>query len=322
MPDGESDDEAFPPMSLATRCTACGTVFRVVQDQLKVSDGWVRCGRCDAVFNAGEGLFDLEREAPPPWSPTQPPGEPPAGADDDAYAGRGAPERFAPAPGDVDAAATPAVPHDFVSAALARHADELAGRSAPLGSPHEPAVDDRSAWAPEHAAIGLGEPARTFRPSSAGGRTTAWLATAAALLAVLLGAQIVAQSSEVAAARWPGLQPVLARWCAVAGCSVAAPRRIEEIVVESSALAPVIGTDALKLGLSLRNRANHAVALPSVDLSLTDSGGRLIARRTLAPADFRATAVALPPGTEVPFQALIAAGTAAVTGYTVEIFYP
>ena len=51
-------------MSLATRCTACGTVFRVVQDQLKVSEGWVRCGRCDEVFNALEGLFDLGRDAP------------------------------------------------------------------------------------------------------------------------------------------------------------------------------------------------------------------------------------------------------------------
>lgn len=53
-------------MSLATRCTQCGTVFRVAQDQLKVSEGWVRCGRCDEVFSALEGLFDLERESPPP----------------------------------------------------------------------------------------------------------------------------------------------------------------------------------------------------------------------------------------------------------------
>ena len=59
-------------MSLATRCTSCGTAFRVVQDQLKVSEGWVRCGRCDAVFNALEGLFDLGRDAPPGWE------EPPA----------------------------------------------------------------------------------------------------------------------------------------------------------------------------------------------------------------------------------------------------
>ena len=48
-------------MSLATSCPSCGTVFRVVEDQLKVSEGWVRCGHCHDVFNALEGLFDLER---------------------------------------------------------------------------------------------------------------------------------------------------------------------------------------------------------------------------------------------------------------------
>jgi predicted Zn finger-like uncharacterized protein len=48
-------------MSLATRCTDCNTVFRVVQDQLKVSEGWVRCGRCDAVFNALEGCSTSNR---------------------------------------------------------------------------------------------------------------------------------------------------------------------------------------------------------------------------------------------------------------------
>jgi len=56
-------------MSLATRCTACGTVFRVVQDQLRVSEGWVRCGRCAEVFNAQEQVFDIETEPPPPWPP-------------------------------------------------------------------------------------------------------------------------------------------------------------------------------------------------------------------------------------------------------------
>ena len=53
-------------MSLATRCTACDTVFRVVQDQLKVSEGWVRCGRCQTVFSALEGLFDLTPEPAAP----------------------------------------------------------------------------------------------------------------------------------------------------------------------------------------------------------------------------------------------------------------
>lgn len=52
-------------MSLATRCTNCGTVFRVVQDQLLVSEGWVRCGRCREVFNAIENMFDLKKDQPP-----------------------------------------------------------------------------------------------------------------------------------------------------------------------------------------------------------------------------------------------------------------
>lgn len=47
-------------MNLATRCTECSTVFRVVEDQLKVSEGWVRCGRCQAVFNARLTLLDLD----------------------------------------------------------------------------------------------------------------------------------------------------------------------------------------------------------------------------------------------------------------------
>ncbi len=66
-------------MSLATRCPACATVFRVVQDQLRVSEGWVRCGRCGEVFNAAHALVNLDGSprvvapqpaAPPPAAPT------------------------------------------------------------------------------------------------------------------------------------------------------------------------------------------------------------------------------------------------------------
>lgn len=65
-------------MSLATRCTHCGTIFKIVQDQLKVSEGWVRCGRCNEVFNALPTLFDLETEAPPPRPAAARPPEPAA----------------------------------------------------------------------------------------------------------------------------------------------------------------------------------------------------------------------------------------------------
>jgi len=65
-------------MSLATRCTHCGTIFKVVQDQLKVSEGWVRCGRCNEVFNALPGLFDLDRDPPPQRPASAPPRPEPA----------------------------------------------------------------------------------------------------------------------------------------------------------------------------------------------------------------------------------------------------
>ena len=52
-------------MSLAARCPSCGTVFRVVQDQLRVSEGWVRCGRCSEVFNAVESLVSIDADAAP-----------------------------------------------------------------------------------------------------------------------------------------------------------------------------------------------------------------------------------------------------------------
>lgn len=53
-------------MSLVTRCPACATTFKVVRDQLRISDGWVRCGRCSEVFDATIELHDTDAPAPEP----------------------------------------------------------------------------------------------------------------------------------------------------------------------------------------------------------------------------------------------------------------
>ena len=50
-------------MSLITRCPACGTMFKVVTDQLKVSQGWVRCGHCAEVFDASAHLLPRDMSA-------------------------------------------------------------------------------------------------------------------------------------------------------------------------------------------------------------------------------------------------------------------
>ncbi|WP_374675947.1 zinc-ribbon and DUF3426 domain-containing protein [Ideonella sp.] len=143
-------------MSLATRCPACHTVFRVVQDQLRVSEGWVRCGQCQEVFNALESLFDLDTApapvpAPAPVSPPSPPSPPPpAAAEPSAVASLphaapppGPPE-MPPAGGHAAPRAdesAPAVPwtedDDALAEALAR---ELAASPADNWAPAPPAA--------------------------------------------------------------------------------------------------------------------------------------------------------------------------------------
>lgn len=66
-------------MSLITRCPACTTLFKVVPDQLRVSEGWVRCGQCDEVFDAnahlqGDGqALSPSTPAPPVQAPVAQP---------------------------------------------------------------------------------------------------------------------------------------------------------------------------------------------------------------------------------------------------------
>ena len=76
-------------MSQITRCPACSTQFKVVADQLRISDGWVRCGHCAEVFDASESLMP----APPPallpdvsLTDVRPPPMPVARADDSSRA--------------------------------------------------------------------------------------------------------------------------------------------------------------------------------------------------------------------------------------------
>jgi hypothetical protein len=126
---------------------------------------------------------------------------------------------------------------------------------------------------------------------------------------------------DTLAAQSPTLRAPLLAWCRFAGCKLEAPRRIEEVLVESTALTRAPGQDAFVLSITLRNRSTLALRLPSIDLTLTDGNGRLVARRALAPRDFYAPEV-VPAGAEAALQTMLTAGTSSVVGYTVEIFYP
>jgi hypothetical protein len=93
------------------------------------------------------------------------------------------------------------------------------------------------------------------------------------------------------------------------------------VSVESTALSRAVGFDAYVLSVHLRNRAAVPLMVPSIDLTLTDGNGRLVARRVLSTRDFRA-GPQLAAGAELPLQLTLATGSMQVAGYTVEIFYP
>ena len=47
-------------MRLVTECPSCHTTFKVVRDQLRISEGWVRCGQCAEVFDTAPSLREME----------------------------------------------------------------------------------------------------------------------------------------------------------------------------------------------------------------------------------------------------------------------
>lgn len=71
-----------PKNLMRSRCPACGTVFRVTSEQLRLKAGKVRCGQCRTVFNAFDQLLVGAggQDNPPtimPMPSTAPMSEPP-----------------------------------------------------------------------------------------------------------------------------------------------------------------------------------------------------------------------------------------------------
>ena len=149
------------------------------------------------------------------------------------------------------------------------------------------------------------------------------LALAVLLALLALAAQISHHFRDLIAARWPQSKTILVSACAWVPCQVGLPRRIDDLAVESTSLTHTIpGSDAFKLSVSLKNRGRLTVALPSIDLSLTDASGQLVARRALAPIDFAASPAGLDAGADTTLSLMLTSSDKKVSGYTVEVFYP
>jgi predicted Zn finger-like uncharacterized protein len=343
-------------MSLLTRCPACTTLYRVVPDQLRISQGWVKCGQCGDIFDASQHLIQAStasEEASVDSSGELPVTPPVEGNTDIAsqapaeLSGTGdqncdssvlesdfdlgpeqilesdpkpdlAPESQAEAdsscqtdiePDSLDQVATSMISESAVTSDLlnfrlaeemtANDKDELDRVSFLRGG------DRKSFW---HKPVARG---------------------ILSLIVVILGLSLVAQwvyreRDHLAAAR-PELAPMLESMCEFLHCSVQAFVQIESLVIDSAGFKK-LSVDSYRLSFTLRNLASLTLALPSIELTLTDSQDRAVVRRVLSPEELFATSDRLPAGAEWPVTVAVRVRTEAaaptVLGYRLLAFYP
>ena len=140
------------------------------------------------------------------------------------------------------------------------------------------AIPGYSKWAETPLAAGgalISEPARRPR----------WpFVLASLLLSGLLLGQIAHRfRGDLAVA-----SPTLARAFAAMGWDIPLPRKAELITIDASDLQSDAARNLLILQATLKNRAPFTQALPSLELTLTDTRDGVIARRVLGPADYLA----------------------------------
>lgn len=109
-------------MSLITCCPTCQTMFQVSGEDLRVSDGWVRCGKCNGVFDASAYLQAMP-EAQSVMQPVVQP-EPELQTNSMAFEVDRAHDAFSTAP--VDAEAPTEISRDELSPATFRREDQSA----------------------------------------------------------------------------------------------------------------------------------------------------------------------------------------------------
>ncbi|MHB1199408.1 MAG: DUF3426 domain-containing protein [Polaromonas sp.] len=320
-------------MSLITRCPACGTMFKVVTDQLKVSQGWVRCGRCAEVFDGTAHLLPEEAALPAPsalapedvaelgqtpaasgaqeWdAPAESASDlaEPAWAPARSFADRVPSESALSGQDDVQDSAAEFDPARWKRALLERQQHEVGFVPAHADSPGAATTDESDfepsevvdSEVPDSEVVHDVSFVRDARRKAFWGKSlTRWILGMLSL--VLLGAlalQWVIQQKDNLAALEPGFAPLLQSLCSRLRCEIRPPRHIESLVIDSSTFNK-IGPDVYKLSFTLKNTGVMALEIPALEVTLTDTGDQALVRRVLVPAQFGAGAKSLAARSEL-----------------------
>ncbi|MDN7443185.1 DUF3426 domain-containing protein [Burkholderia cepacia] len=148
----------------------------------------------------------------------------------------------------------------------------------------------------------------------------------AAVLAVLLVAQLAWWQRETLMIHWPVTQGWFRQACAPLGCTVAPPRAIDGLRLDATDLRQLDGPRELELKVPLTNRYRVALAYPSLELTLLDDTNHVTVRRVLAPRDYVRPGTpidaGLPPGTTQTMVVRLETNGTPASNFRVQIFYP
>lgn len=139
---------------------------------------------------------------------------------------------------------------------------------------------------------------------------------------VALALQVAVQERDRIVAMDARARPWLVKLCAPLQCDIAPQRQIADVVIDSSSFNKARG-DSYQLALTMKSQATIPLAMPAVELTLTDAQDQPVLRRVLLPTDMAAPAE-LPARGEwsASVAVIVTTGGARVAGYRLLAFYP
>ncbi len=170
------------------------------------------------------------------------------------------------------------------------------------------------------------EPFKTLPDLIEEKRRWPWIVGCLLLVAVLLLQAVYFFRIELAA-RLPGLKPALMSYCVLLRCTVPLPQKADQLSIESSDLevANPEQANVTTLNVILRNHAPYAQTYPSLELTLTDTQDKAVARRTFHPTEYlkpdEDEKQGLLPNREISIKLHLDTTDLKPTGYRLFLFY-
>jgi hypothetical protein len=125
--------------------------------------------------------------------------------------------------------------------------------------------------------------------------------------------------------QWPQLRPWVVQGCATLGCQLPAERNLQALHLQGSSLSQDDSSGHHQLRLQWHNRGDAPVLMPSIDLSIVDAQGEVLARRMLEPSELQPVLSALAPGAEAAVTVVLdlrALAPEGIASFRVSTFYP